>query len=118
MRVSGLTLAAAATLAAGALFLLLSGNRLPMIGAPDGQLIYFDHCAVCHGPDGRGVVNQGVPLASSAFVSRLSDQDLKSFIKTGRPGNSPESLTGEDMLPVDDLEEPQYDALIRFLRRL
>lgn len=82
------------------------------------QLVYFDHCAVCHAPDGSGVEYQGLPLVNSTFMKRLTDEELKVFIMVGRPEDSPDSQMEEPMLPVDYLEEPEYQALIRHLGRM
>ena len=83
-----------------------------------GQRVYFDHCAVCHAPDGSGVEYQGLPLMGNTFMTELSDAALKTFIKVGRLVESPDSKMDDPMLPVDYLEEAEYDALIRYLRRM
>ena len=83
-----------------------------------GQAVYFDHCAVCHAPDGSGVEFQGVALAGSTFMKGLTDEELKIFIMVGRPADSPDSIMEETMLGVDYLEDTEYEVLIRFLRRL
>ena len=83
-----------------------------------GQTVYFDHCAVCHAPDGSGVDFQGVPLVGNAFIRKLTDEELKTFIIVGRPTDSLDSVMEEPKLGVDYLREDDYEVLIQFLRRL
>ncbi|MEO7597683.1 MAG: PQQ-dependent sugar dehydrogenase [Opitutus sp.] len=47
-------------------FLLL----VPLLHGTTGPELYQQHCAVCHGPDGRGVAGAIPPLASSDFITR------------------------------------------------
>ena len=38
-------------------------------GLTKGRVLYNNHCATCHGPDGRGLENLAPPLLNSEFVS-------------------------------------------------
>ena len=52
--------------------------------ASRGSAVYLTYCASCHGPNGKGG-----PRASSivdgAFLSLISDQELRSIVILGRP---------------------------------
>ena len=102
----------------GALYLTFLEETPPEVDGVNGQYVYFEHCAICHGPDGAGVELLGVPLVNSPFMHSLSDEKLRTFIMKGRLADSPESIMDEPMLPVDYLAEAEYAALISFLRRL
>jgi len=52
--------------------------------APNGQQLYLQHCAACHGNEGNGGV--GVPLALPAFQASVDDQFLVDTVRLGRPG--------------------------------
>ena len=52
--------------------------------APDGEALFAQHCAVCHGERGTGGV--GTPLALESFLSTVSDEFLTETIRHGRPG--------------------------------
>ena len=54
-----------------------------------GQRLYLTACANCHGPDGTGsMMRQVLPkignLTSPEMHGRMSDEDIKTLIKTGR----------------------------------
>lgn len=113
-----LTLVAITAFGGGALYLTFLEETPSEADAVNGQYVYFEHCAICHGPEGAGVELLGAPLLNSPFMSSLSDEKLRIFIMKGRPADSPESIMGEPMLPVDYLEEAEYAALVSFLRQL
>lgn len=50
----------------------------------DGAQLYSQHCASCHGVDGRG--GAGVPLANNSFQEQVSNEFLFNTVKHGRPG--------------------------------
>jgi disulfide bond formation protein DsbB len=54
-------------------------------------------CAGCHGPDAKGLPNNGKDLTTSAFSKGLTDDEFVEFIKTGRSISDPENTTGVDM---------------------
>lgn len=56
--------------------------------AKKGAMIFDMACAICHGPDGKGVVQNDRrlnPINNSAFLSLISDQAIRRIIITGRP---------------------------------
>lgn len=81
----------------------------------------FALCAACHGPDARGIPNLGKDLVDSEFVAGLSDEELLTFIKTGRPLWDPLNTTGIDMPPKGGnpaLTDNDILAIIAYIRSL
>lgn len=78
-------------------------------------------CSACHGADGRGLPNLGKDLVDSEFVHSLSDADLLTFIKTGRPIWDPLNTTGIDMPGKGGnpaLTDDDILAIIAYIRSL
>ncbi len=74
----------------------------------DGQKLFRQNCAGCHGADARG--NDKAPaLSGNRRVSDRSIQQLRQLIKTGIPG------TG---MPAFDLPSKDLDALAEFLHSM
>ena len=91
--------------------LLFLGLSWPIMGAhaaktPDGARLYAQHCAACHGADGRGGV--GVPLALPDFQAVASDDYFRTTIRMGRPGRV--------MPAFPQLSDAEIDAIIRHIR--
>lgn len=51
---------------------------------PGASELYSNHCQVCHGADGRGVMPETPDLATSAALLSQSDITLLQTIKTGK----------------------------------
>jgi disulfide bond formation protein DsbB len=85
-----------------------------------GQQLFMT-CSACHGADARGLPNLGKDLVESEFVHSLSDDELLTFIKTGRPIWDPLNTTGLDMPSKGGnptLTDEQILAIIAYLRTL
>jgi disulfide bond formation protein DsbB len=81
----------------------------------------FATCAACHGPDARGLPNLGKDLVTSEFVGGLSDDDLLTFVKTGRPMWDPANTTGLYRPPNGGnpaLTDEQLLSIIAYIRSL
>jgi len=76
------------------------------MGAPDGDQLYRDNCAACHGDKGDGGV--GVPLALPAFLESVDDNFLQRTIRMGRPGRVMPAFT--------KLSDAQINALVGHIR--
>jgi len=86
--------------------LLLLLISLQVVAAPNGQSLYLEHCAACHGDDGKGGV--GVPLSLPSFLDRVPDEYLEKTIRQGR--------TGRVMPAFSDLSDAQLKAMVAYIR--
>ncbi|MCP4202203.1 MAG: cytochrome c [bacterium] len=64
-----------------------SGPSAERIAA--GRELYLTTCAVCHGPDAKGIMTLGKDLHDNEFVKSLSDDELVAFLAEGRPATHP-----------------------------
>lgn len=85
-----------------------------------GQTLFVT-CSACHGVDARGLPNLGKDLVASEFVGGLSDADLLTFVKTGRPVWDSANTTGVDMPPKGGnpaFTDDQLLSIIAYIRTL
>jgi len=75
--------------------------------AEEGEQLFIENCAICHGPEGDAV--PGVELARGKFRHAESDEELGQVIKNGIPGTA---------MPPGNFHEHQITALIAYLRTL
>lgn len=87
------------------LFLLMGSSGM-VLAAPDGQMLFEQHCAICHGAEGKGGV--GVPLSLPSFINSVSDEYLRKTIRVGRPGRIMPAFT--------KLSDAQVNALANYMR--
>ncbi|TNF99040.1 MAG: c-type cytochrome [Gammaproteobacteria bacterium] len=85
-------------------FSLILGT-FAVFAAPDGKVLFDEHCVVCHRSSGEGSL--GLPLNKSKFKS-LSDQYLIKTIRNGRPGRVMPAFAA--------LSDSQVDAIVDYLR--
>lgn len=76
------------------------------VSAQDGEQLYNQYCAACHGSEGNGGV--GVPLALPAFQKTVDDDFLSKTIHFGRPGRV--------MPAFDYLKSGQVKAIVAYIR--
>jgi cytochrome c oxidase cbb3-type subunit 3 len=90
------------------LFAILLILLLPVSGhsAPQGEKLYSQNCAACHGENGKGGV--GVPLALASFLDNVSDHYLFTTIRQGRPGRI--------MPSFQEMSDAQVDAIVSYIR--
>jgi len=87
----------------------------------DGQRLYNQACAACHGFNGQGMPRQGASLRISQFVADHSDADLVGFIKVGRRADDPKSLMKVQMPPKGtnpSLTDRELEQIVAFIRQL
>ncbi len=87
----------------------------------EGQALFVATCSACHGPDAHGIVGLGKDLVVSEFVHGLTDADLLTFVKTGRPLWDAANTTGIDMPPRGGnpaLTDDQILKIIAYIRSL
>lgn len=91
-------------------------------GDPEAGKAQFDTvCIACHGPGGVGIEGLGKPFTTSEFLLTVSDKELLTFIKTGRPISDPANTTGVDMPPKGGnpaLTDEQLIDIIAYVRTL
>jgi putative heme-binding domain-containing protein len=73
----------------------------------EGEQLFIENCAICHGPEGDAVPL--VALASGKFRHGSSDEELSQTIKNGIPGTA---------MPPGNFHEHQLTALIAYLRSM
>jgi disulfide bond formation protein DsbB len=85
----------------------------------EGESLYREACAACHGQNAEGVPNLGNSLAGNEFIRGLTDVELLQFIRNGRDLNSPENTSGLVMPPSGgrpDLNDDEMQLIIDYLR--
>ena len=91
-------------------------------GDPEAGKQQFDMvCIACHGAGGTGVEGLGKPFTTSEFLLTVDDQELLTFVKTGRPISDPANTTGVDMPPKGGnpaLTDEQLLDIIAYIRTL
>lgn len=91
------------------------------ISIASGQATFKATCAVCHGPEGKGIPRLGKPLRNNPFVQQHSSEELVQFIKVGRAPTDPENTTGAAMPPLagqPSLKERRIENVVAFLRTM
>ena len=82
-----------------------------------GRAVYEQHCAVCHGPEGRGDGKLATSLSPrpgnliSAQTSAKSDQELLKIIANGRPRTAMIGFR-------DHLSEAEQRTVLAYIRSL
>ncbi len=64
-----------------------------------GKELFEGTCARCHGHQGEGIPNLGLPLKDSDFIQEKSEKELLEFIIKGRSPDDPDNITGLAMPP-------------------
>ncbi|MFW2438225.1 MAG: c-type cytochrome [Arenicellales bacterium] len=72
----------------------------------DGEHLYIQNCAACHGYDGNG--GMGVPLSLPDFLSTASNDYLFKTIRNGRPGRI--------MPAFKHISDDDVDSIINYIR--
>lgn len=93
----------------------LTGN------AANGETVYIDVCASCHGPDATGIPSVGNDLVNNEFTDGLSDQEYIDFLIEGRLASDPANIMEEDMPPKGDnpdLTKQDLADVVAYLRTL
>jgi cytochrome c oxidase cbb3-type subunit 3 len=71
----------------------------------DGERVFRDSCANCHGPDGNEV--SGIDLGRGVFRRAKTDQDLVQIIRNGVPGTA---------MPATNFSQAQTEQVVAYLR--
>lgn len=89
--------------------------------ATHGKLVFSQTCFACHGPTGAGIPGLGAPLRSSKFVAARNDDQLATFIKSGRQPFDPDTVLHLTMPPKGGnpaLSDTDIRDVIAFVRTL
>lgn len=101
----------------------LSGVGLAA-GAADhtnGQRLYMEACAACHGPDGAGVDNLGNSLVESEIIRDQTTEEALAVVRQGIDLANPRNTSGLVMPPSGgrpDLSDADLLAILEYLRSL
>jgi len=92
----------------------LGGHRPSVVLAagPDGQSIFKDHCAGCHGADGKGISTVSTPdFTDPKIQASLTDKEIIDTITNGREGTIMPAWKGQ-------LSEQEISTVAAFVRSL
>jgi len=103
-----------------------STNVSPAQAAPTGdpaagKELFISTCAVCHGPDAKGLPGLGKDLIASEFVTGKNNSELVEFIKVGRGPDDPLNTTGVTMPPKGgkaSLTDEDLYNIVAYIRTL
>lgn len=87
--------------------------------AGNGETLYSQYCASCHGDNGEGQEGLGTALADSPNVSGMTDIELKALIRDGRAAGAPDNRTGIAMPGIgtaSNLTEGQIEDIISYIK--
>ncbi|NJN93698.1 MAG: c-type cytochrome [Anaerolineales bacterium] len=86
-------------------------TRLRLEAVAEGQKLYAEHCAECHGPEGRG--DSFYPTLASEEVRRIARDSLVEVVKWGVSGSE---MTAWGITQGGVLTDPQIDQLVTMLK--
>lgn len=89
--------------------------------AANGETLYLNTCASCHGADALGIDGLGKQLAGSDFVATTSEGALYTLILEGRDSDHPDNDTGVAMPPKGgnpSLSDQSIADVIAYLKSL
>lgn len=98
-----------------------AATALPAGDAANGEKLFNTTCIACHGAGGVGVQGLGKDMTHSEFIAGLSDAEMLTFVKTGRPSSDPLNTTGIDMPPKGGnpaLSDEQILDIIAYIRTI
>jgi putative heme-binding domain-containing protein len=87
--------------------LLVAQHGYTSADVEEGEQLFIENCAICHGPEGDAV--PGVELARGKFRHASSDEELSQLIAKGIPGTA---------MPPGNFHEHQLTALVAYLRSM
>jgi disulfide bond formation protein DsbB len=94
------------------LLALAAKHEVDPVALGSGRFTFLSNCAVCHGPDGKGLPLLGKPLRNSEFIQTHSDEEILSVIFNGRDPSDPANTTGTPM-PARGLNPTVSDRRLR-----
>jgi len=86
--------------------------------AAASSALFGTHCGACHGPDAKGVEGLGLNLVESQLVASSSAPELAAFLKAGRAGDAPDSVTGVPMPSFVWMNDADLAEITGYLKSL
>ena len=89
--------------------------------ASNGETVYLNTCASCHGADALGIQGLGKQLKDSDYIATTSEADLYTLIVEGRASDHPDNDTGVAMPPKGgnpSLSDESIADVIAYLKSL
>ncbi|MBI3959594.1 MAG: c-type cytochrome [Chloroflexi bacterium] len=91
----------------------------PSPALEEGERLYAQACAACHGPDGAGIPTLGNTFVASEFLTANDDAEVLAMIRAGREPGAADNRSGVAM-PASggrpDLTDGQLAAIIVYIR--
>ncbi|HEY5042121.1 MAG TPA: cytochrome c [Verrucomicrobiae bacterium] len=86
--------------------------------AADAKQNWTDHCASCHGADGKGQTKMGTKLGVKDFTDAKVQADLKDDAATKAIKEGLKNADGSKTLmkPFDTLSDDEVKALVAYVR--
>ena len=87
--------------------------------AKEGEKLYRDICAMCHGRSGAGYQESGsgTGIGRAAFLDTVSDGFLRFIIKNGKSDTGMRPFSRKSFAAVANLTDQQIEDVISYLRR-
>ncbi|MEE8389548.1 MAG: c-type cytochrome [Anaerolineae bacterium] len=90
-----------------------SSEEFRLRAVAQGEELFAESCAMCHGAEGQGMPQIGSVLYSKDFLAAMDDAALYDVIRDGRPNTAMPAFGAEHGGP---LNEHQIDELTAFIR--
>jgi len=82
------------------------------VPADNGEAVFNNNCAMCHGVDGKGFAALKTPdFTSPKWQASMTDKQMRVVIKNGKKGTAMAAFG-------DKLSEDQTTAVIAYIRSL
>ena len=99
--------------------LVLAALTTTHLGAADGKALYEQHCAKCHGTDGKGDTKMGKKVGAKDYSNPktwegLTDAAAAKSIKEGLKDKDGKVV----MKPTEEIGDPEAKATIDYLKTL
>ena len=87
--------------------------------AADAKQNWNDHCATCHGPDGKGQTKMGQRLGAKDFTDAKVQSDMTDDAATKAIKEGVKDADGKTLMkPFDTLSDDEVKALVAYIRTL
>lgn len=85
--------------------------------AADGKALYGEHCAKCHGADGKGNTKMGQKLGAKDYTDAKVQADLKDEAATKAIKEGLKEKDGKVLMkPAEGLSDDEVKALVAYMR--